>query len=317
VLSGDESSHRVGRVSPGEPLHLVTADRHRVLDWDAAHHGVTVHGTPATQAIPSVPRDLLRRVVLEHLRSWPGWLAGSTSPGFHAYAVLTVSRAAAYLGTGDRCSKRQGAVWAATRWPQWRSVTGWAVRWWYEGGSDADAVPPGVAPFVSEVAGSALPGRVLEPMQERHLDQVVVLQEEGSVTALGHIFPQGSSPFPRAAVRGRWAAELTDAGIDCFVIRGTDSGVQGFAATRGDQLLHFGTARSTWGSGLARLAHDELLDHLRGAGVERARLWVFEENHHARHFYEHRGWTLTDERKRSGFAPHPALLGYVRDLLRP
>ena len=288
-----------------------------MLDWDAARHGVTLHGTPSTTAIPRVPRDLLRRVVLDHLRSWPGWLAGSTGPGSQAYAVLTVSRAAAYLGTGDRYSKRQGAGWAATRWPQWRSVVGWAVSWWYEGGSDEDVVPSGVEPIVAQVSGADHPGRVLEPIRERHLDEVVALQEEGSVAALGHIFPQVSTPFPRAAVRRRWAAELADAGTECFVVRDADSGVQGFAATRGDQLLHFGTARSTWGSGLARLAHDEVLEHLRAAGVDRARLWVFEENHHARHFYEHRGWTFTDERKRSGFAPQPTLLGYARNLLGP
>lgn len=317
VLGGDETSRRVGRVSPGEPLQLVAADRHRLLDWDAAHHGRTLYGTPSTEAIPSVPLELLHRVVVEHLRSWPGWLAGVQGPGFPAYAVLTVSRAAAYLGTGDRYSKRRGAGWASTRWPQWRPVIGWAVDWWYEGGSDEDPVPSRVEQFVAEVAGSADRGRVLEPMQEHHLDEVVAVQEEGSVAALAHVFPQTTSPFPRAALRRRWAVELADPGTTCFVIRGAGTGVQGFAATRGDQLLHFGTARSTWGSGLARLAHDELLDELRASGMERATLWVFEENHHARHFYEHRGWVLTDERKRSGFPPHPLLLGYARDLSRP
>ena len=39
--------------------------------------------------------------------------------------------------------------------------------------------------------------------------------------------------------------------------------MDGFRAISGNQLLHFGTAKSTWGSGLAGRAHDEVLDHLR------------------------------------------------------
>jgi len=93
--------------------------------------------------------------------------------------------------------------------------------------------------------------------------------------------------------------------------------VQGFAAIRGDQLLHFGTASATWGSGLARRAHDEVLDQLRDRRVDRARLRVMEDNTHARHFYEHRGWTRSDQTKRSSFPPHPVLLGYDRDLDQP
>lgn len=88
----------------------------------------------------------------------------------------------------------------------------------------------------------------------------------------------------------------------------------GFAATRGGELLHLGTALSAWGSGLARQARDELLEHFVEAGFRRVRLWVFEANAHARHFYERRGWTASGARTTSGFAPYPVLLAYERDL---
>jgi L-glutamine:scyllo-inosose aminotransferase/L-glutamine:2-deoxy-scyllo-inosose/3-amino-2,3-dideoxy-scyllo-inosose aminotransferase len=39
--------------------------------------------------------------------------------------------------------------------------------------------------------------------------------------------------------------------IDVYVIENDDGAVAGFAATRGGELLHFGTAVETWGSGLA------------------------------------------------------------------
>ena len=153
VIASDEDSHHVGRVSPGEPLHLVPADRHRLLDWEAARHGRTLDGRPAVEAIPDIPDHLVREVVSEHLRQWPTWLTESNSVGYQAYAVLTVSRAAAYLDSGIRHSKRTGAEWAGMRFPRWRWLTDWAIAWWYAGGADADTPPVDVPEFVDEVAG--------------------------------------------------------------------------------------------------------------------------------------------------------------------
>ena len=69
-----------------------------------------------------------------------------------------------------------------------------------------------------------------------------------------------------------------------------------------------------WGTGLAMLAHDEVLDHLRERGIRRARLRVFTGNGRGRHFYEKHGWEPTGERSRSSFAPYPELLGYTISL---
>lgn len=145
--------------------------------------------------------------------------------------------------------------------------------------------------------------RVLRPMRLEDLDQVIMVQEEGAVAALGHLFPQDAHPFPRAEVRQRWADELSRSEIQCFVVEGSDRVVQGFVAISGDQFLHFGTAKSTWGSGLAGQAHDEVLDRFRKQGQVRARLWVFEGNGRARRFYENRGWVPTGQRAQSTFAP--------------
>lgn len=149
------------------------------------------------------------------------------------------------------------------------------------------------------------------------LDRVVMIQEEGAVVALGHIFPQDAHPFPRVEIRQRWARELTDLDVRCFVILGADEAIQGFAAIRSNEFLHFGTARSTWGSGLAGRAHDDLLDHLREQGHLRIWLRVFEGNGRARRFYENRKWMMTGERTRSGFPPHPILLRYEREVAVP
>jgi RimJ/RimL family protein N-acetyltransferase len=159
----------------------------------------------------------------------------------------------------------------------------------------------------------------LRAAQLGDLDELVAVQEEGAVTALAHIFPQESYPFPRAEVRDRWAREIADPAISAYVSTDAARGVTGFAATRGDELLHFGTAVATWGTGLAQQLHDAVLQELRRTGPGDAdRIWlrVFEENRRARRFYEKLGWTLDGRRTRTSFPPHPVLLRYERTLAR-
>ncbi|MGG5257351.1 N-acetyltransferase family protein [Phycicoccus avicenniae] len=154
---------------------------------------------------------------------------------------------------------------------------------------------------------------VLRPLRLEDLDALLPLQEEGAVEALGHIFPQETHPFPHDAVRSRWVHELADPAIRSYAAE-EDGVLVGFAATRGDELFHLGTARSTWGSGLAGVVHDELVATLRAQGHARAWLRVFEENRRAIAFYERRGWRRTDEVSWSLFAPHPVLRRFELDL---
>lgn len=142
------------------------------------------------------------------------------------------------------------------------------------------------------------------------LDEVLLVQQQGAQMGLANIFPQDRYPFPRERVRARWEDEVADPGVDCFVVLGDGGTVAGFAAVRGNEFLHFGTAIWSWGTGLAGSAHDQLLGHWRARGYERAWLRVFEDNLRARRFYERRGWTPTGERSQSRFAPYPVLLTY-------
>ena len=128
--------------------------------------------------------------------------------------------------------------------------------------------------------------RVLRPMRPDEVDSVVTVQQEGAVADLRTYLSQDAHPFPRAEVQQRWAYELSRSDVQCFVVEGPDRVVDGFVAISGNQLLHFGTAKSTWGSGLAGRAHDEVLDHLREQGRSRAWLSVLEQNSRARRFYE-------------------------------
>lgn len=145
------------------------------------------------------------------------------------------------------------------------------------------------------------------------LPALLEVQQSGAVMALAHIFPQDEHPFPHDKLHSRWVEEITDPQVNVFVIEDEDRLV-GFAATRGDELLHFGTAVETWGTGLAAAAHNEIVKRLATAGVTRARLRVFEDNHRARRFYEKLGWRRTERRTQTSFPPHPVLVEYEYDL---
>ena len=103
---------------------------------------------------------------------------------------------------------------------------------------------------------------VIRPATAGDLDQLLDVQHEGALAALTHIFPQELYPFPRSAVRQRWAEELDDPAIHVYVCVGASGQVIGFAATRGNELLHFGTAPRTWGTGTAQQLHKALITEL-------------------------------------------------------
>ncbi len=144
---------------------------------------------------------------------------------------------------------------------------------------------------------------------EADLAALVRVQEEGSVVALAHLFPQDAHPFPRAAILARWAAELDDPGIAAYVSTDESGAITGFAALRDDELLHFGTALPQWGTGLATRLHEALLATYPD-DVDRLWLRVFVDNHRARRFWEKCGWRSTERTSRSDFAPHPLLVEY-------
>ena len=154
---------------------------------------------------------------------------------------------------------------------------------------------------------------MLRPLRPDDLNVLLEVQRAGAVAGLGHIFPQATNPFPSEQIQARWAEELDDPAVDCFAVL-LDGEVAGFAATRGAELLHFGTAPDSWGSGLAGRVHEELIEHLRRQGYQRAWLRVFEENRRAVRFYEHRGWRATMQTTRTSFAPNPVLRRYELDL---
>jgi RimJ/RimL family protein N-acetyltransferase len=150
-------------------------------------------------------------------------------------------------------------------------------------------------------------------MTATDLPGVLAVQEAGATLGLADVFPQDTHPFPTDRVADRWGAELADPGIAAYVAVGPGGEVLGFAARRDDELLHFGTAVETWGTGLAQGLHDALVATY-PEDLERLWLRVFVANGRARRFWERLGWRSTGRESRSSFAPHPLLVEYERSL---
>jgi predicted nucleotidyltransferase len=137
VLAGDRQQHSMVRISPGEPIHILSANRHYLLNWRAARdHDHGIIGRSPVDVLPPIPDDLVREVVIEHARQWPAWLGDARTPGFQAYAVLTMCRVLAFLRTGRQWSKHMAAVSEQEHMPEWRGLISWADDWWYGNGSD-------------------------------------------------------------------------------------------------------------------------------------------------------------------------------------
>lgn len=151
---------------------------------------------------------------------------------------------------------------------------------------------------------------VFRPATDQDVEGILDVQEPAAILALGHIFPQDQHPFPRDAVGGRWRTDVADESTTVYVCVDASGQITGFAARHEDELLHFGTAAESWGTGLAQQLHDALVSTF-PASMHRIRLRVFEENHRARRFYERLGWVSTGSTSRGQFPPFPVLLEYA------
>jgi GNAT superfamily N-acetyltransferase len=127
------------------------------------------------------------------------------------------------------------------------------------------------------------------------------IQEAASVAALGHIY--GDEPFPREAVLERWRTETHTILLD-------EDGL-GFAAVSPGWLNGLYVRPEAWGTGVAARLHERARATL---GPGRARLWVLEENHRARRFYERRGWRADGTTREVPYPPYPLDLGYALEI---
>ncbi|WP_245872871.1 aminoglycoside adenylyltransferase domain-containing protein [Deinococcus planocerae] len=155
------------RISPGEPLNLLKAGPHYLVNWYTARQsGVALFGPPPLELLPEITRAEFVAGIRGHADAWPQWVTEMHHPGGQAYAVLTLCRALSTVTHGEQVSKRRAGLWAQERLPEWHFLISWALAWRYGGGTqtpDQDHFAETVR-FVREVAGriAAVP-----PWQDR------------------------------------------------------------------------------------------------------------------------------------------------------
>jgi ribosomal protein S18 acetylase RimI-like enzyme len=130
------------------------------------------------------------------------------------------------------------------------------------------------------------------------------LHRRTALHAFAQIFPQ-DAPEPTLedlAVDWERRLQLDDPRQACFVAEQGAAAVGVIAAgadprdpSRG-HLSRLYVAPPYWGRGIGTMLYERAVAHLRAQRFSTATLWVLEGNAHARRWYEHRGWTATDDR---------------------
>jgi RimJ/RimL family protein N-acetyltransferase len=129
------------------------------------------------------------------------------------------------------------------------------------------------------------------------------LQRAACIVGMEHIFPPELYPYPDDAIRERWRrVEGT------VLVAERDGEVVGVVLVDGCWLHGFYVRPDYWGTGVAAELHDAALAEL--CGCDEIRLWVLEENHRARRFYEKHGWEPNGETRVVPYPPNPLDVGY-------
>jgi predicted nucleotidyltransferase len=120
----------IGVISPGEPFHLVRAGRDWVLNWyPAREDGVGLIGPPIDTLIPPIPTAEYIEELRRYLADFTNRIDEDATPGWQAYAILSICRGLHTIRFGQRLSKRQAASWAQQEFPRWADLIRLAVGW--------------------------------------------------------------------------------------------------------------------------------------------------------------------------------------------
>jgi len=120
----------IGVISPGEPFHVVQAGRDWVVNWyPAREDSHPLIGPPILTLIPPIPMSEYTDELRSYLAGFRKRIDDDATPGWQAYAILSICRGLHTLRYGRRLSKREAAAWAQLEFPRWADLIRRAVEW--------------------------------------------------------------------------------------------------------------------------------------------------------------------------------------------
>jgi predicted nucleotidyltransferase len=151
------ASTRIAVISPGEPLHLISAGPEWVLTWYPARlYGIALVGPPANELIPDISFSEYANAVRGCLERFRERIPDDATPGSQAFAVLTMCRGLYTCIHRELASKLKAAAWARKELPDWAGLIGEAITWrqhqWEVPQADGAATVAVVRRFIAEIA---------------------------------------------------------------------------------------------------------------------------------------------------------------------
>jgi hypothetical protein len=120
----------IGVISPGEPLHILSAGIDWLMNWHQVRHGGrVVTGPPAKAYVPDTTIAEYVTAVRDHAAAFGEWMAEMRAPRQQSYAVLTLCRALYTACHGHGTSKAEAAAWLAAEMPIYAPLLEQALRW--------------------------------------------------------------------------------------------------------------------------------------------------------------------------------------------
>lgn len=120
----------IGVISPGEPLHILSAGIDWLMNWHQVRHGgLVVSGPPAETYVPDTTIAEYVAAVREHAAAFGEWLPEMRAARQQSYAILTLCRALYTAHHGHGASKAETAAWLAAEMPRYARLLEQALRW--------------------------------------------------------------------------------------------------------------------------------------------------------------------------------------------
>jgi Aminoglycoside adenylyltransferase, C-terminal domain len=101
-----------------------------VLDWyPAREDSHPLIGPPIHTLIPPIPTSEYTDELRGYLAGFRNRIGDDATPGWQAYAILSICRGLHTIRHGRRLSKREAAAWAQGEFPRWADLIRRAVKW--------------------------------------------------------------------------------------------------------------------------------------------------------------------------------------------